>query len=81
MCLPNVAQACNCSVCMQDVEVVQAVVDLSEVESYRASVASVQEQAASVEPLHHVDVPFKLCSSEPTLMHAQLSLPIDPYRY
>lgn len=65
---------------MQDVEVVHAVVDLSEVESYRASVASMQEQAASVQPLHHVEVPFKLCSTEATLMQAQLSLPMEPHR-
>ena len=59
---------------------VHAVVDLSEVESYRASVSSIQEQAASVQRLHQVDVPFKLCSSDVTLMHAQISLPMDAYR-
>jgi hypothetical protein len=65
---------------MQDVEIVHAVVDLHEVESYRAAKASMQVQAASVQPLHRIQVPFKLCRGDPTLMHSQLSLPLEPQR-
>lgn len=60
---------------------VHAVVDLSEVESYRASVASLQEQAAAIELPHHIDVSFKLCSSASAQIHSQVSLPLEPHRY
>jgi hypothetical protein len=48
---------------VQDVEVIEAIVDLHEVQSYRAAIASLQEQASSVTRIPCINVAFSLCGS------------------
>ena len=58
---------------LQDVETLTATVDLDEVASYRASIASLQEQASSTERIPCVEVDFALCGSPEAFLPMRLS--------
>lgn len=60
---------------MQDVETVTATVDLDEVLAYRASMASLQEQASAATRIPCVDVDFALCGEATAFLPMQLSQP------
>lgn len=64
---------------LQDVEVVAATVDLHEVQSYRAAISSLQEQAASTARISGIPVPFHLCGAA-DIIPRSLSMPITPRR-
>jgi NAD+ synthase (glutamine-hydrolysing) len=65
---------------MQDVETLTATVDLDEVQSYRASVASLQEQASSAARVPCIDVDFALCGGAEAFVPMQLSAEVSPRR-
>lgn len=66
---------------VQDVEVVTVTANLDEVQSYRAAIASLQKQAASIAPIcGSINVPFHLCGAPDSIPHS-LSTPITPRRY
>ena len=61
---------------LQDVETLAATVDLNEVRAFRASMASLQEQASAAARPATVHVPFALCNAA----DAQLPLHLTPER-
>eukprot|EP00892_Ulva_mutabilis_P007450 jgi/Ulvmu1/5077/UM021_0094.1 len=65
---------------LKDVEVVTATVDLHEVQSYRAAISSLQEQAASTLRISGIYVPFHLCGAADSIP-CSLSAPITPRRH
>ena len=69
-----------CVRAVQDVEVLTATVDLDEVTSYRASMASLQEQASSTERIPCVEVNFALCGTPEAFLPMRLSDEVAPRR-
>ena len=69
-----------CVRAVQDVETLTATVDLDEVTSYRASMASLQEQASSTERIPSVEVNFALCGMPEAFLPMRLSDEIAPRR-
>lgn len=65
---------------LQDVEVVTATLDLHEVQSYRAAISSLQEQASSVLRIASIPVLFHLCGAADAIPRL-LSAPITPRRH